>query len=570
MSINKTVDRRTFLGGIGATAALVATSGLAACSPSDDAQGTTESTAEGAAGSSTSTRSWENPPAPIAAEDIVETIECDVAIIGAGIAGLVCAHSAAMNGANVALIEKMGEFSARGHDNGVVNCKWQKEQGIEFDTAQMQREYSQLTGYRTNANLLNIWLTRSAEPMDYYVDKMASVGVTDLTSNKPSNMDSDNVTIREYQPSIDFGELQVTDDGESIQHRLCRYIEQWAQEEGAQVYYNTKAEQLLRDGDGPVTGVVASTADGYVQFNASKGVVLATGDISGNDEMMQEFCPILAPVECKLYTPIGANTGDGINMACWIGAALQKTNAAGMALPAPAAPGGPLASDGVLGWLGVNTNGQRYFPENSGGPTVCYATSQQPGSIGYSIFDGAWRDKILIQAPDGKNRNGVEYLGDKYGVNEGYEGLEDWMENAKQDGLFFEADTLEELAEQIGAEPEVLKKTVDDYNALCAEGVDTLFGKPEQFLTTVEEPPFYASRIKVAVLVVPYGVNVDSQTRVCDKDDKPIENLYAIGNVQGNFLTDRYPMIFPGISQGRAMTFGWVLGEALANDELIS
>ena len=565
MSIDKSIDRRSFIGGVGVTAALVAASGLAGCSsPSSAPSG------DDASGGTGKVRSWENPPAPIPDEEITETIECDVAVIGAGIAGLVCAHSAAKNGANVALIEKMGEFSARGHDNGVVNCKWQNDQGIVFDTAQMQREYSQLTGYRTNANLLNIWLTRSAEPMDYYIEKMAEVGVTDLTANKPSNMDSDNVAIREYQTSIDFGELQFTEDGEAIQHRLCRYIEQWAKEEGAQVYYNTKAEQLIRDGDGPVTGVVCSTEGGYVKFNAAKGVVLATGDISGNDEMMEEFCPILAPCKNRLYTPVGANTGDGINMACWVGAALQKTTAAGMALPAPTAPGGPLASDGVLGWLGVNANGQRYFPENSGGPTVCYATSQQPGSIGYSIFDGAFKDKILIQAPDGKNRNGVEYLGPKYGNDEGYDGLDDFMTRTKEEGLFFEADTLEDLAAQIGADPDMFKKTVEEYNAMCAAGVDTLFGKPPQFLTTVDTPPFYASRIKVAVLVVPFGVNVDSQTRVCDKDDKPIENLYAIGNMQGNFLTDRYPMIFPGISQGRAMTFGWVLGEALAKGELIS
>ena len=561
------MDRRHFLGGA-VTAALAAaaigTTGCANTSSKNEKPAKEEPIQR-----QKEAHSWEVKPDLIPASSIKETVECDVAIVGAGIAGLVCAHSSAMNGLNVVLLEKMDTFSARGHDNGVVGCDYQKEQGLEFDLARMQKDYLQLTGYRTNVNLLNTWLTRSAEPMNYYVKKMAEAGVTDLAINKPKNMDSDNVTAREYPVSIDFGKSQVTSDGEGIQHRFLRFIEGWAMEEGVNIRYNTKAEQLVREGDGPVTGVIASTEDGYVQFNASKGVVLATGDISGNDDMMNTFAPLVASCENRLYTPFGGNTGDGINMACWIGGAIQKTNAAAMALPSTKAKGGPLASDGVLGWMAVNANGERYFAENSGGPSICYATMQQPGSAGYSIFDGAYAEKILMQTEDGKNRNGVEYLGDKYGINEGYEGLQDWMDKGKEEKLFFEAGTLEELAEQIGADPKAFVASVEEYNDLCAAGEDTQFGKPSKFLTAIDTPPFYASKIKVAVLVVPFGLNVDSHSRVCDAKDNAIENLYAIGNVQGNFFTDAYPMLFSGISHGRALTFGWILGEALAKGELI-
>ena len=560
------IDRRHFLGGAATAALAAAAMGVTGCS--SEGKGANASS-KGSAAQAQSGHSWETKPEPISASDIKETVDCDVAIIGAGISGLICAHSSALNGLNVVLLEKMDTFSARGHDNGVVGCDYQKQQGLEFDFARMQKDYLQLTGYRTNVNLLNTWLTRSAEPMNYYIERMAEAGVTDLAINKPKNMDSDNVTAREYPVSIDFGASQVTADGEGIQHRFLRFVEGWAIEAGADIRYNTKAEQLIREGDGPVTGVIASTETGYIQFNASKGVVLATGDISGNDDMMNTFAPLVASCENRLYTPFGGNTGDGINMACWVGGAIQKTNAAAMALPSTKAKGGPLASDGVLGWMAVNAKGERYFAENSGGPSICYATMQQPGSAGYSIFDGAYAEKILMQAEDGKNRNGVEYLGDKYGVNEGYEGLQDWMDKAKEEKLFFEADTLEELAGKIGADPQAFVANVEEYNNLCAAGEDTQFGKPAKFLTTIDTPPFYASKIKVAVLVVPFGVNVDSHSRVCDAEDNAIENLYAIGNVQGNFFTDAYPMLFSGISHGRGLTFGWILGEALAKGELI-
>lgn len=563
MEAKHTLDRRSFLG-IAAASALAATSvGLSGCtgpSAGDQTQ---------PADSEPSKRSWEQTPDPIPSDQIKETLDCDVIVIGAGIAGLVCAHSAAMNGAETVLIEKMDTFSARGHDNGAVGCAHQKDLGLSFDTARMQRDWLQLTGCRTNVSLLNTWLNHSAEPMDYYIERMAAEGVTDIATNKGSNMDSDNVCIREYPVSIDFGATQVTEDGEGIQHRLLRFIETWAKDEGADIRYSTKAEQLIRNEEGPVTGVVASTADGYILINAAKGVVLATGDISGNDEMMQEFAPLVASCENRLYTPFGGNTGDGINMACWVGGALQKTTAAAMALPSTKASGGPLASDGVLGWLAVNKHGERYFAENSGGPSICFSTMQQPESAGYSIFDNDYATKLLSHAPDGANRNGIEYLGDLYGVNEGYEGLEDWMTKGIEEKVFFKADTLEDLARQIEADEDAFLKTVDEYNGLCESGTDTQFGKPSNYLTTVETPPFYASKIKVAVLVVPFGVNVDSHSRVCDGDDKPIEGLYAIGNVQGNFFTDSYPMIFSGISHGRGMTFGWLVGKALASDTLV-
>lgn len=567
------LDRRHFIGGAATAALAAAALGATGCAsqassstaPAADAGSLSSSSAAATGGGHT----WEVAPEPIPASEIGKTIDADVVVIGAGVAGLICAHSAAMNGADVLLVEKMDTFSARGHDNGAINTKYQTDKGFTFDKTQMQKDYLQLTAYKTNINLWQVWADYSGEAVDYYVDRMAEVGVTELSNTKPVNMDSDNVTIKEYPTGIDFGATQVTEDGEGIQHRFLRYVEQWAKDEGVDIHYNTKAEQLVREGDGPVTGVICSTDDGYVQFNGANGVVLATGDISGNEEMLEVWAPIALKCENKLYSPPGANTGDGINMACWVGAAPQKTNAAIMALPSAKAKGGPLASDGVVGWLGVNLNGERYFAENAGGPSICFATMQQPNAAGYSIFDGEYETKIMIQSGDGKNRSGVDYLGDKYGVSEGFEGLEDWMAKGKEDGTFFEADTIEDLAKQVGIDPAALQNTIDEYNEMCAAGVDTQYGVPANNLTAVETPPFYASKIKAAVLVVPFGVNVNSQSMVCDVDDNPIQNLYAIGNVQGNFLTDSYPMIFSGISHGRAIAFGWALGRALAKGETI-
>ena len=69
------------------------------------------------------------------------------------------------------------------------------------------------------------------------------------------------------------------------------------------------------------------------------------------------------------------------------------------------------------------------------------------------------------------------------------------------------------------------------------------------------------------MLVTIYGLNCNAHSQVCDEKDQPIAGLYAIGNVQGNFFTDSYPILVPGISHGRCVTFGRILGQALANGE---
>ena len=66
-----------------------------------------------------------------------------------------------------------------------------------------------------------------------------------------------------------------------------------------------------------VTGVIAETADGNVQFNAAKGVILATGDYQNDDDMMAYYLPDLQNLGRKQMN----KTGDGHKMVVWAGGA---------------------------------------------------------------------------------------------------------------------------------------------------------------------------------------------------------------------------------------------------------
>ena len=108
-----------------------------------------------------SKHAWEVIPDSIT--DIASVEDFDIVVVGAGIAGVIAAQSAAEAGAKVVLVEKTDSISARGHDIGAVNTKAHKAEGIVINPAQVRDDYAQLTGNKTDMNLFNIWLEHSGE-----------------------------------------------------------------------------------------------------------------------------------------------------------------------------------------------------------------------------------------------------------------------------------------------------------------------------------------------------------------------------------------------------------------------
>ena len=132
---------------------------------------------------------------------------------------------------------------------------------------------------------------------------------------------------------------------------------------GATYLFEAPAEQLTVDDSGKVTGAVLNTKDGYKKVTASKGTVLATGDIGGSEEMCDYYCPIANTIP-NIYTPTGANTGDGHKMALWAGAAMQEG-------PFPTALhpqrwADPSSNQLEGPFLYVNEKGKRFFNEVHG------------------------------------------------------------------------------------------------------------------------------------------------------------------------------------------------------------
>jgi hypothetical protein len=142
------------------------------------------------------------------------------------------------------------------------------------------------------------------------------------------------------------------------------------------------------------------------------------------------------------------------------------------------------------------------------------------------------------------------------------------------------ANSLDELAQQIGIDQVGVKKTVERFNQLAREGVDEDFRrgesaydhfygdpehKPNPNLGVIEKPPFYALPIYPGSIGTKGGPKVNVNAQVVRPGGAPIEGLYAAGNVMAGVTGPGYPGA--GSTIGTGMTFGFIAAKHAASQD---
>jgi succinate dehydrogenase/fumarate reductase flavoprotein subunit len=107
------------------------------------------------------------------------------------------------------------------------------------------------------------------------------------------------------------------------------------------------------------------------------------------------------------------------------------------------------------------------------------------------------------------------------------------------DGYAYSADTFESLAEQMGVPVEEFVATLAAWNNSCANGNDEYFHRPDNTLTPINTPPFYAIKVIPEVLNTDGGPRRNEKAQIVDVDDEPITGLYAAGEF-GSVWCDKY------------------------------
>mgnify|MGYP002247417248 CR=1 FL=1 len=330
-----------------------------------------------------------------------------------------------------------------------------------------------------------------------------------------------------------------------------------------------------------MTGVIIRDAQNdnkYIQLNASKGVILATGDNSGDEKIMKHFAPEIVEKKIANMGAMGmlgvdvegktVETGDGLRMGAWIGAKVQDFHA-----PMTHHMGSGM---GVTPFLQINKRGDRFMNECIPGQQLENQIELQKNRESWQIFDSNWPEQLpYMPAAHG----GACYYEDYASEDEGPKNNTTYrnykspyqLEAAVADGRALKADTLEELVAKIYPDDTAAQQTALDsiqrYNELAKAGYDEDFHKPASRMWAVENGPFYADKFTTALLLVCIGgLESDEDCHTFDADRNVIPGLYVAGNIQGNRFATEYPIGLKGVSHSMAMYYGYVAGKNALKD----
>jgi succinate dehydrogenase/fumarate reductase flavoprotein subunit len=522
------ITRRNFITGAVLGGAAVAGAALAGCAPTEttgtDGNGTAAGTTPGTTpGTTTGTSDLFTPPTPIT--NIAETEETDVLVLGAGIAGVSCALSAIESGARVTVLQKSSTVLTTGNGMCAYNVpECHERNGLPYvDFNEKLIELNNANNGGSNIPLLRRFFEMEVEAVTWFLEESKTVGAPPDLYIHPDPAWPD--------PVIVWMEIGIN----GISQRLAEK----AEELGAVFHYSTPAVQLVTDSSGAVIGAIGEREDGtFIQVNASKGVVLATGDYSNNKELLEIWCP--AAAEFQPYAMPERN-GDGYLMGIWANAVVAPHPHTKTVHSYPY-----LNMQVTNPWMLTDLHGDRVMPEDM-------------------IYD--WRCNAIRGHRDNKyvqffDSNYPQYLSEMGLAEFTDEELADYVDK----GWFFIADTLEELVELTDMDDDNnLLATIERYNELVAQGTDTDFFKDARYLKPIDTPPYYAAPYVQFILSISAGLQVNEDCAVINTELRPIQGLYAIGNCQGGFFGGAdYPFIINCGNVGRCSVFGYTVGRALA------
>ena len=500
---------------------------------------------------------------------ITETVDTDILIVGAGNGGIFAAAYAAANGLNFRVIEQNGNVQDTRHWYGAIDSAAAKEAGEKpADRAKLLSEISRYASGKCDQRVVKTWINESGEMIEFIRSIMEDkYGVKMVyTYGDEAKWPAENA---EHNTDYMYPEIEYTYDrssGAARNELLLQYI----QELGYDVDFKTSLAKLEKDSTGRITGIIAQSTedDHFIRYNANKGVLLACGGFPGNPYMMEQLDPLGTSVTTACsYSP--ADKGYGIRAAVWAGANLDKEAAPMLfdrGIVAPGVDGGYVASDSAFGgkafpgpirqynpgtqpFLKVNRNGERFANESSPYNDIVYAAAHQPGRVYAQICDA----NIL---EDAKRFHTIGCSAQTR--NAGAEYIQKQMDNAEKEGVFFKADTIDELADKLGFTGEAkdtFLATVERYNELYDKQNDEDFGKPAYRLSAIRTAPFYGCWLGASLLCTEQGIAINDKGQALDNDNKPMPGLYVTGDMSGSFFANNYPCLMAGVAMGRTLTY---------------
>ncbi len=459
-----------------------------------------------------------------APDTIDEMVDVDVVVVGAGISGLSAAVQASENGNTVLVLEKAAAAGGNGAGTeGIfaVGSSLQKEQNIEIDAVDIIRTELEESQWRSSGALWYDMVSHSAENLDWLQNN--GVTFSGIVDNYGSGLFNtmhwwaDNAGAVGYVPAMQAA----------------------AEANGATFRFATAATSLIIAENGTVAGVYAQDDSGRVLQVNAKAVILASGGIGANTELLPEAGMPQDALDDMIVMCVPTVSGDGFTMARAAGCKSYLPNASIQSFcaiegfPMDTEPpystlncGSAIATCGLGIW--VDQDAMRFTDEsisltfNVATPAITCMGNRES----YVIFTQTLLDSLSADPAD------KEYLD---------AALETTLGKS-----VFEAESYEQLAELCELDPAILTDTIEMYNGFCTQGFDGQFGKPANFLSPLAEPPYYAAKISNLFIVVDGGIATNIRAEVINDERMPIPGLYAVGLDGAMLWHNVYTQNMPG------------------------
>ena len=439
-----------------------------------------------------------------------EDITVDVAVIGAGGAGLSAAVEAANLGAKVVVVEKMGmpggnTIRAAGGLNA-AGTALQQAKGTKDSVEIAYFDTMKGGHWKNDPELVRTLVSGAAGSVEWLLalgGDLRDVGLM-AGASQP----------RTHRPT----------GGALVGPEVVKTLYNAAKARQIDMRMNTQATKILMK-DGKVTGIqVTNKKDGTYTIHA-KAVVDAAGGFGANNDLVSKYVPRLKGFATTNHP--GA-TGDGILLAEKIGAATVDMKQI-QAHPT-AAPNGTLISESVRGdgAILVNADGKRFTNELLTRDAVSAKELEQPGKFAWVVWDDATRQTAKL------------------------------MDSYKKLGLTVEGNTVADLARAMNVPAANLEATMAQYAKDQVAGKDSQFGRPE-LLQPLTKAPFFAVKVQPAVHHTMGGLKIDTKAEVLNTEGKAIPGLFAAGEVTGGVHGGNR---LGGNAQADIVTFGRIAGQS--------
>jgi succinate dehydrogenase/fumarate reductase flavoprotein subunit len=460
----------------------------------------------------------------------IKVMDCDIAVIGGGGTGMICAAKAAeLTDKKVIVLEKgkkLGGASIFSHFPHIYDSKWQKNAGDKIsDPPEVSGQFFD-------------WLVSKGGAEKYFkIEETQTMG----TSSQKYGVSMPR-RIDKYK-DLDDPSIGPGWGGSFIVDKMLECCNKM----NVPVLTETKAKKFVKDSNGKVTGVIAETKDGDIQVNF-KACFIASGGFGANYKKCREIWPkIFNNIPMHNLNPPSL-TGDVIDAAEEIGMGVDLKNA-GCNVQGPVHHPYSYTVNCMALPLQVNMEGERII--RSGGMAGPMDETIQP--MQYSIGDQA-----AIETAGENAQNRVSEPDDKERAKKWREDIAEEVavdEKGRYGRHTTKADTLVELALKLNMDPNVLLASVEAYNKECESvqgqgagmggmpggqggGMGGMGGMMGGSQTPIKKGPFYAIFSHRFRQCTHGGIIVNEDTEVLDPKGNVMPGLYAGGDCTTVYLLE--------------------------------